>query len=70
MRMTLENYLSLQGVYANNMAEILGISRETIRKYRDTPGYESIVVFDLVTNKMSEFTVRHDKPVFHWEAES
>ena len=57
MRITLKNYLSLQGYTIDGLAQQLGRSRETIRRWRDNPELTSIVDFDPVNNKVDHLEI-------------
>ena len=52
MRMTLQNYLSVSGHSIGKLALKMGLSRETIRRWREDKALTLIVDFDPATNKV------------------
>jgi len=57
MRMTLQNYLSLDGYTIDGLAQKLGRSRETIRRWRDDKELTSIVVFEVEGNRVEQLEI-------------
>ena len=54
MRITLQNYLKLEGVTIESARKEIGRSRETIRGWRDDKDMKTIVVYDAAANEIVE----------------
>ena len=61
MRMILQNYLDLEGVTIEALAQTLQRSRESIRRWRDDETLDSVVIFDSETNKVSRIELGRTK---------
>ena len=61
MRMILQNYLDLEGVTIEALAQTLQRSRESIRRWRDDETLDSVVIFDSTTNKVSRIEIGRTK---------
>ena len=61
MRMILQNYLDLEGVTIEALAQTLQRSRESIRRWRDDETLDSVVIFDSETNKVSRIEIGRTK---------
>lgn len=66
MRTTLSKYLSIDGAQIGELANIVGRSRETVRKYKDED-YQTTVDFDADSLTVNGFHVYQEKEVFSWE---
>jgi len=66
MRTTLSKYLSIDGTKIGELANIVGRSRETVRKYRDED-FQTTVVFDPDSLAVNGFYVYQEKEVLVWE---
>jgi len=61
MRMTLKNYLDMDGVTINATAQTMGTTRESIRRWRDNKNLDVLVVFDPATDKISHIELNQTK---------
>jgi len=63
MRMELNNYLSLSGNTINRLAHSLGHSRESVRRWRDTPGIDCVVTFEPSTGNIEKVEIGKTKTI-------
>ncbi len=61
MRMILQNYLDLEGVTIEALAQTLQRSRESIRRWRDDETLSCVVVFDPVSDKVERVEISRTK---------
>lgn len=61
MRMILQNYLGLRGNTIEGLAQKMGRSRETIRRWRDDQALDTSVVFDPKTNEVDHIEMGRTK---------
>lgn len=57
MRMILQNYLELDGTTIEGLAQKVGRSRETIRRWRDDDTLNSSVIFDPKTDEVDHIEI-------------
>lgn len=57
MRTTLEDYLSLKGHSITKLANKLGLSRETVRRWKKDESLAKIVDFDVKTGLVAQVEI-------------
>ena len=61
MRMILQNYLKIKGNTIEGLAQKVGRSRESIRRWRDDDTLTSLVIFDPKTDEVDHIEIGRTK---------